>query len=74
MGIINTRMVDIMKRIPPFKRTIFEVSGSLLLTGHESRELARKREHSGSVVHVECLTRDRGAVGSSLTRFTAVCP
>ena len=29
-------------------------------------------EHSGSVV--ECLTRDRGAVGSSLTGVTALCP
>ena len=30
------------------------------------------RERSGSVV--ECLTRDRGAVGSSLTGFSALCP
>ena len=29
-------------------------------------------ERSGSVV--ECLTRDRGAAGSSLTGFTALCP
>ena len=29
-------------------------------------------EHSGSVV--ECLTRDRGAAGSSLTRVTVLCP
>ena len=29
------------------------------------------REHSGSVV--ECLTRDRGAVGSSLTGVTVLC-
>ena len=29
------------------------------------------REGSGSVV--ECLTRDRGAVGSSLTGVTALC-
>ena len=28
-------------------------------------------EHSGSVV--ECLTRDRGAAGSSLTGVTALC-
>ena len=27
---------------------------------------------SGSVV--ECLTRDRGAAGSSLTNLTALCP
>ena len=30
------------------------------------------RGHSGSVV--ECLTRDRGAVGSSLTGVTVLCP
>ena len=30
------------------------------------------REHSGSVV--ECLTQDRRAAGSSLTRITALCP
>ena len=30
------------------------------------------RERSGSVV--ECLTRDRGAVGSNLTGITALCP
>ena len=30
------------------------------------------RERSGSVV--ECLTRDRRAVGSSLTGVTALCP
>ena len=29
------------------------------------------REHSGSVV--ECLTRDREALGSSLTGVTALC-
>ena len=34
--------------------------------------LAVLREHSGSVV--ECLTRDRGATGSSLTGVTALCP
>ena len=31
-----------------------------------------KWERSGSVV--ECLTRDRGAVGLSLTGITALCP
>ena len=30
------------------------------------------RERSGSVV--ECLSRDRGAAGVSLTRVTALCP
>ena len=30
------------------------------------------RERSGSVV--ECLTRDRGAAGSSLTGVTVLCP
>ena len=29
-------------------------------------------EHSGSVV--ECLTRERGAAGSSLTGVTVLCP
>ena len=32
----------------------------------------RGREHSGSVE--ECLTRDRGAAGSSLTGDTVLCP
>ena len=32
----------------------------------------RLREHSGSVVG-ECLTQDRGVVGSSLTGVTALC-
>ena len=31
-----------------------------------------QRERSGSVV--ECLARDRGAVGLSLTGVTALCP
>ena len=30
------------------------------------------REYSGSVV--ECMTGDRGAVGSSLTGITVLCP
>ena len=30
------------------------------------------REHKGSVV--ECLTRDQGAAGSSLTGVTSLCP
>ena len=30
------------------------------------------REHSGSVV--ECLTREQGATGSSLTGVTVLCP
>ena len=34
--------------------------------------LRHDRERSGSVV--ECLTRDRRAVGSSLTGVTALCP
>ena len=32
----------------------------------------KSREGSGSVI--ECLTRDRGAAGSSLTGVTALCP
>ena len=32
----------------------------------------QRRERSGSVV--ECLTRDRGAAGSSITGVTALCP
>ena len=31
-----------------------------------------KLEHSGSAV--ECLTRDRGTAGSSLTGVTVLCP
>ena len=38
-----------------------------------SREIkAVGRERSGS--EVECMTRDRGAMGSSLTGVTALCP
>ena len=36
------------------------------------RYLTFQRERSGSVV--QCLTRDRGAAGSSLTGVTALCP
>ena len=36
------------------------------------KELVIKSERSGSVV--ECLTRDRGAQGSSLTGITMFCP
>ena len=39
------------------------------LTYHKSKP---EWERSGSVV--ECLTRDRGAAGSSLTGVTALCP
>ena len=34
--------------------------------------VCKSRERSGSVV--ECLTRDRGAAGSSLTGVTVLCP
>ena len=37
-----------------------------------ARHNQHNREHSGSVV--ECLTRDRGAAGSSLTSINALCP
>ena len=45
---------------------------------NDKKDLQRKkyyiiwRERSGSVV--ECLTRDRGAMGYSLTSVTALCP
>ena len=38
----------------------------LSVSGHQHRE------HKGSVV--ECLTRDRGAAGSSLTGVPVLCP
>ena len=38
----------------------------------QSGKQCRSWEHSGSVV--ECLTRDRGAAGLSLTSVTALCP
>ena len=38
----------------------------------EARQLTHKGEHNGSVV--ECLTRDRGAAGLSLTGVTVLCP
>ena len=37
-----------------------------------SLHMIRSRERCGSVV--ECLTRDRGAAGLSLTSVTALCP
>ena len=43
-----------------------------LLGRRKSRLLVKKRKRSGSVV--ECLTRDRGAAGSSLSGVTAACP
>ena len=46
------------------------VSSSHLLTG--AMESMHYWERSGSVV--ECLTRDRGASGSSLTGISALCP
>ena len=39
---------------------------------HQWAPLQVTRERSGSVV--ECLTRDRGAAGSSLIGVTALCP
>ena len=44
-----------------------QVATVIVVRGNEPR-----RERSGSVV--ECLTRDRGAPGSSLTGVTALCP
>ena len=56
-----------------------KVTNSQLDTTNESQEVSRfpagdhkYRERSGSVV--ECLTRDRGAAGSSLTGVTSLCP
>ena len=37
-----------------------------------NEKLHTYREHSGSVV--ECLTRDLGAAGASLTDVTVLCP
>ena len=39
---------------------------------HQDLHYLLKRERSVSVV--ECLTRDRGATGSSLTDVTVLCP
>ena len=39
---------------------------------HFTRIYTEQRERSGSVL--ECLTRDQGAVGSSLTGVTVLCP
>ena len=46
------------------------ISCSIDLVRTEADE--RMRERSGSVV--ECLTRDRGAAGLSLTGITVLCP
>ena len=46
---------------------------SVCNVGYESTQTdERSRERSGLVV--ECLTKDRGAAGSSLTSVTALCP
>ena len=47
---------------------------SMMENGRKYKPLSynKTRERSGSVV--ECLTRDRGATGSSLTSITALCP
>ena len=48
---------------------VSSVTSSLI--GHVLKQLSdQAREHSGSVV--ECLSRDQGAAGSSLTRVTAL--
>ena len=39
---------------------------------YNTYHMQKTRERSGSVV--ECLTRDRGAAGSSLTGVTVLCP
>ena len=45
----------------------------LYLNGRlNERSISLKEEHIGSMV--ECLTQDRGVVGSSLTGGTALCP
>ena len=38
----------------------------------QGHKIKKNRERSGSVI--ECLTRDRGAAGLSLTDVTALCP
>ena len=46
---------------------------AIISDSHFMTKTTRKGwEHSGSVV--ECLTRDRGAVGLSLTGITVFCP
>ena len=45
---------------------------NVVIFNFQLRLLALSRERSGSVV--ECLTRARGAAGSSLTGVTALCP
>ena len=46
-----------------------DLSYSVILCAFKHGRLG---EHNGAVV--ECLTRDRGAVGSSLTGITMLCP
>ena len=45
--------------------------GSIHVSFIKSRP--KESERSGSVVHVDCITRDRGVEGSSLTDVTALC-
>ena len=47
----------------------------MLLNGSISvfKSSPKERERSGTVVHVECFTRDRGVAGPSLTDVTALC-
>ena len=51
---------------------VADTSMYVLTNGQQKSAMARLLENSGSVV--ECLTRDRGAAGSSLTSITALCP
>ena len=48
------------------------LSKSLFILSYEILHVLQYRECSGSVV--ECLTQDRGVVGSNLTSVTVLCP
>ena len=61
-----TRPLDL--KIKQRSNLLFILSGSMLKVNVIVSK--KMRERSGSVV--ECLTRDRGTAGSSLTRVTAL--
>ena len=78
---VRRRLSDLTRRI-----TVYRVNEKALTRRYQTMEetdgqlrKVREREVSeyigpyGSAV-VECLTRDRGAAGSSLTGVTALCP
>ena len=65
---ITLRLVSVMLRGP----SIHKCGTAIQMQLNIRHTFKNNRERSGSVV--ECMTRGRGAAGSSLTGVTALCP